>query len=88
MAERHFTPQGAVNFAGNLAKETVENFRRNSERLLRDVDFGEWDVEVRAYVRGLRDCVAGALNWLYETERYFGNAGEDVRASGWAFVGS
>ena len=96
MAERRFAPQGAVHFAGNLVKDTLANFVHNEALLLgaRGVGvgggggFGDWDAEVRAYVRGLRDCVVGTLHWMYETERFFGDAGEDVRSSGWAFVGS
>ena len=88
MAERHFTPQGAVHFAGNLVKDTVANLQQNEASLLVPGAFGDWDAEVRAYVRGLRDCVVGTLHWIYETDRYFGDLGEDVRSSGWAFVGS
>ena len=72
-------------FAGNLVKETVANFLENEATLPR---FGDWDEDVRAYVRGLRDCIVGTLHWLYETDRFFGDTGEDVRSSGWAFVSS
>ncbi|KAG1722344.1 hypothetical protein EDB19DRAFT_1768126 [Suillus lakei] len=42
----------------------------------------------RRYVRGSRNCIAGSVNWLYETERYpsCGTKGNEVRAFGWAFV--
>ena len=83
MTERKFAPQGAVHFAGNLIKETFYTFLQNEAQL---PIFGDWDDDVRAYVRGLRDCVVGSLHWLYETDRFFGEAGEDVRTSGWAFV--
>ena len=88
IAERRFTPQGAVHFAGNLVKDTVANFRANEAALPALGDGAGGDADARAYVRGLRDCVAGALHWLYETDRFFGAAGEDVRSSGWAFVSS
>ncbi|EJF61988.1 terpenoid synthase [Dichomitus squalens LYAD-421 SS1] len=83
MTERKFAPQGAVHFAGNLIKETFCTFLQNESQLPM---FGDWDDDVRAYVRGLRDCVVGSLHWLYETDRFFGEVGEDVRTSGWVFV--
>jgi hypothetical protein len=50
----------------------------------------DWDEEifdnVRLYVQGLRDCVVGSINWAYETELYFGQKGEEVRAFGWVFL--
>lgn len=85
MAERRFTAQGAVHYAGNLVKDMVCNFVEN-EALV--PAFGDWDCDVQAYVRGLRNCVVGSLHWLYETDRFFGEAGEDVRSSGWVFVAS
>ena len=33
IAERRFTPQGAVHFAGHLVKDTVANFRANEAAL-------------------------------------------------------
>ncbi|KAF8880999.1 hypothetical protein BD779DRAFT_1675667 [Infundibulicybe gibba] len=41
---------------------------------------------VRAYVQALRDCVAGTVHWVYETELYFGQKGEEVRSFGWIFL--
>ncbi|KAI0739545.1 terpenoid synthase [Daedaleopsis nitida] len=85
MAERRYTAQGAAHFAGNLVKETISNLLENEAML---PVFGDWDEDVRAYVRGLRYCIVGSLHWLYETDRFFGEAGEDVRSSGWVFVAS
>ncbi|KAJ8522795.1 hypothetical protein ONZ45_g680 [Pleurotus djamor] len=54
------------------------------------LDADEWDddlkEEVRSYVNGMRDCAVGYLNWMYETEVYFGKLGEEVRATGWTFL--
>ncbi|KAI9065747.1 terpenoid synthase [Trametes sanguinea] len=83
MHERRYTPQAASHCAGNLVKDIIANFLANEISL---PSFGDWDVDVRAYVRGLRDCIAGTLNWLYETERFFGETAEDVRSSGWVFI--
>ncbi|KAJ8454928.1 hypothetical protein ONZ51_g12745 [Trametes cubensis] len=83
MNERRYTPQAAAHCAGNLVKDTIDNFVTNEASL---PSFGDWDPDVRAYVQGLQDCIAGTLNWLYETDRYFGDAAEDVRSSGWVFL--
>lgn len=85
MTERRFTAQGAAHFAGNLVKDTTCTFLENRAAL---PAFGDWDDDVRAYVRGLSNCIVGTLHWLYETDRFFGETGEDVRSSGWVFVAS
>lgn len=38
------------------------------------------------YLRGLKDCIVGTLNWSYETELYFGSKGDEVRQFGWVFL--
>ncbi|KAH9850998.1 terpenoid synthase [Lenzites betulinus] len=83
MHERRYTAQAAAHFAGNLVKDTITNFLTNETSL---PHFGDRDDDVRAYVQGLRDCIVGALHWLYETDRYFGETAEDVRSSGWVFL--
>lgn len=42
--------------------------------------------DVRAMVQGLKDCIVGCVNWVYETEMFFGGKGEEVRAFGWVFL--
>ena len=39
----------------------------------------EIDIQVRAYVEGLAHWARGIDAWSFETERYFGKLGEDVR---------
>ncbi|CDO76822.1 hypothetical protein BN946_scf185033.g19 [Trametes cinnabarina] len=73
----------AAHCAGNLVKDTIANFLANEASL---PCFDDWDLDVRAYVRGLKDCIAGTINWLYETDRFFGESAEDVRSSGWVFL--
>jgi hypothetical protein len=41
--------------------------------------------DVDRYVQGLRDFIAGSVNWLYETQLFFGDRGEQVRMFGWVF---
>ncbi len=38
------------------------------------------------YVRALEDCVAGGVQWLYETSLFFGAQGAEIRAFGWVFA--
>ena len=84
MVEKGLTAQGAMHYAGNLVKDTIANFIAN-ERLLASCGLDR-DADVRAYVQGLRNCMVGTLHWIYETDRFFGDARDDVRASGWVFL--
>lgn len=58
--------------SGNSSSETVSH---------------ETLTTVRDYITRLKDCIVGTLNWLYETELYFGNKGSEIRTFGWVFVG-
>ncbi|KAH8813947.1 isoprenoid synthase domain-containing protein [Flagelloscypha sp. PMI_526] len=42
--------------------------------------------DLRCCGQGLKDFIIGVINWAYETELYFGEKGEDVRAFGWVFM--
>jgi hypothetical protein len=33
----------------------------------------------KLYLKGLKDCIAGTLNWSYKMELYFGLKGSEVR---------
>ena len=86
MEEKRFAPQGAMDLAGSLVKLTFDNFRENEKLLPPSYGNPAVDADVRAYVRGLRAWIVGSIHWIYETERYFGKHGEDVRALGWTFL--
>lgn len=75
--------EDALAMAGNVFAQRVEAFLDVERALLPAITDAE---NVRSYVQGLRDWVAGLVNWLYETERYFGEKGSEVRAFGWIFV--
>jgi hypothetical protein len=49
-------------------------------------DQGSLTPDSRLYLRGLKDCIVGTLNWCYETELYFGSNGDEVRQFGWVFL--
>lgn len=42
--------------------------------------------DLHSCVQALKDCVAGTVNWVYETELYFGKKGEEIRTFGWVFL--
>ncbi|KZT65539.1 terpenoid synthase [Daedalea quercina L-15889] len=84
MAERRLTLQSAVHAAGALVKKTLGAFLENERLLLAQLPCV--DADVRRYVRGVRDCIVGLTHWLYETDRFFGDAGDDVRDLGWVFL--
>ncbi|KAF9488046.1 hypothetical protein BDN71DRAFT_1457806 [Pleurotus eryngii] len=72
------------------AQEAAEPTVAEPAVLFAVLEVEEWDEDIkddmRSYVNGLRDCVVGYIHWLYETEIYFGQLGDEVRATGWTFL--
>lgn len=69
--------QSAVDFVGDLCKQTIDAFVENQRSL---PSFGpELDRDVAMYVQGLQDWLVGSLHWSFMTKRYFGDAGADVK---------
>ncbi|KAK0502165.1 isoprenoid synthase domain-containing protein [Armillaria luteobubalina] len=58
------------------AESTVED--KNSDK--REID------DLMLWIQGLRDCIVGHTNWVYETDVFFGTKGEEVRGFGWVFL--
>jgi Delta6-protoilludene synthase len=79
MAERRLGVQAAVDEAGRLARARVERFRDAYARLPRLV--GPVDLDVQRLADGMAQCVSGVMHWSYESERYFGTRGLDVKES-------
>ncbi|EIW74280.1 terpenoid synthase [Coniophora puteana RWD-64-598 SS2] len=93
-AEKDLTLAGALNHAGQLIRDAVAAFLA-TERLLPSTlaslssASGSEDAiraDADAYVHGLRDIIAGSVNWMYESGRYLGHKGPEVRAFGWVFL--
>jgi hypothetical protein len=42
--------------------------------------------DVKRYIQALKDCIAGSVHWVYETELFFGKKGGEVRSFGWVFA--
>ncbi|KAJ3514289.1 hypothetical protein NLJ89_g2459 [Agrocybe chaxingu] len=71
--------QAAVDFVGDMCRQSINRFVEERARL------PSWgpkiDRDVAIYVQGLADWIVGSLHWSFETERYFGKSGRQVKAS-------
>lgn len=71
--------QSAVDFVGDLCKQSIDRFNDDRNNL------PSWgakiDKDVNIYVNGLANWIVGSLHWSFESERYFGKGGKDVKAS-------
>lgn len=71
--------QAAVDFVGNMCKQSIDRFNEDRARL---PSWGpEIDRDVAIYVNGLADWIVGSLHWSFETERYFGKTGREVKTT-------
>ncbi|PPQ66010.1 hypothetical protein CVT24_011954 [Panaeolus cyanescens] len=79
MAQHSLDLQSAVDFVGDMCKGSIERFMMERENL---PSWGpEVDWQVKVYVDGLADWIVGSLHWSFETERYFGKVGKEVKKS-------
>lgn len=71
--------QEAVDFVGDLCKKSIDRFTEDRARL---PSWGpEIDEQVQVYVQGLADWIVGSLHWSFDSERYFGKKGLQVKES-------
>jgi len=71
------TLQEAVDFVGELCQRSVDRFTENRACL---PSWGpEIDAQVQVYVQGLADRIPGSLHWSFDSERYFGKKGGQVK---------
>ncbi|KAH7926001.1 terpenoid synthase [Leucogyrophana mollusca] len=85
MKERGISLAAALMQAGTLVQQSIDAFLA-AERALPSWRDHTVDADMRFYVQGLRDWIAGSVNWYYESERYFGDKGNEVRMFGWVFL--
>ncbi|KAL0957482.1 hypothetical protein HGRIS_001275 [Hohenbuehelia grisea] len=76
--------QDAVDFVGTLCKHSIDRFvadRAAAPFVLSELDCWAPEVarQVDLYVSGLADWIVGSLHWSFESERYFGKSGHDVK---------
>ncbi|TFK36365.1 isoprenoid synthase domain-containing protein [Crucibulum laeve] len=69
--------QSAVDYVGDLCAQTIDTFSENKKKL---PSWGsEVDDMVARYVQGLQDWIVGSLHWSFQTHRYFGEKGMEVK---------
>lgn len=79
MRHHGMTLQEAVDFVGDLCKKSIDRFTEDRARL---PSWGpEIDAQVQVYVQGLADWIVGSLHWSFDSERYFGKTGAQVKRS-------
>ena len=77
MNEFGYDLQTAVDFVGKLCKQSIDRFISDRAQL---PSWGpEIDRQVDIYVDGLADWIVGSLHWSFESERYFGKTGREVK---------
>jgi len=77
MCHHGMTLQEAVDFVGDLCKKSIDRFTEDRAHL---PSWGsEIDAQVQVYVQGLADWIVGTLHWSFESERYFGKKGGQVK---------
>ncbi|KAF8163642.1 isoprenoid synthase domain-containing protein [Crassisporium funariophilum] len=71
------TLQSAIDYVGDLCAQTIDTFSANKKKL---PSWGpEIDDMVERYVQGLQDWIVGSLHWSFQTHRYFGTKGQEVK---------
>ena len=79
MNEQGLDLQAAVDLVGELCKQTMDQF--NEDRAQLPSWGADVDRDVAVYVQGLADWIVGSLHWSFESERYFGKGGREVKKS-------
>ncbi|KIJ15937.1 hypothetical protein PAXINDRAFT_180528 [Paxillus involutus ATCC 200175] len=77
MDEQGLDLQTAVDFVGEMCRQSIDRFIEDRKNL------PSWgskiDKDVAIYVEGLADWIVGSLHWSFDTERYFGKQGKQVK---------
>ncbi|OJA10867.1 hypothetical protein AZE42_12242 [Rhizopogon vesiculosus] len=77
MDEQGLDLQSAVDYIGQLCKDTIQRFEDNRAIL---PSWGEEiDRQVAIYIDGLQNWIIANLHWSFETTRYFGKDGHVVK---------
>jgi len=79
MEERGLDLQSAFDFVGDMCKKSIDRFIENRDML---PSWGpEIDRQVQVYVSGLADWIVGSLHWSFDSDRYFGKLGPEVKVT-------
>ncbi|KAH9951865.1 terpenoid synthase [Amylocystis lapponica] len=77
MQHQNLSLQEALDLIGKLYKENIDVFIENAAQL---PSWGpEIDRDVDRYVQGLRDWIIGCLHWSFDSKRYFGDRGTEIK---------
>jgi hypothetical protein len=79
MNEEGLDLQSAVEFVGDLCKQSIDRF--NDDRMNLPSWGAKIDKDVGIYVNGLAHWIVGSLHWSFESERYFGKNGKEVKVT-------
>jgi hypothetical protein len=73
--------QSAVDVVGELCKQSIDRFIEDRAALseLSPMWGAKIDREVSLYVEGLASWIVGSLHWSFESERYFGRSGMEIK---------
>ncbi|ROV94058.1 hypothetical protein VMCG_08230 [Cytospora schulzeri] len=80
MREQALGVQQAIDWAGQLHDSKTERFNELYLQIPRWG--GPLDWEVQTFMHGVAQLVSGNVQWSYESERYLGKRGLEVRATG------
>jgi hypothetical protein len=77
MSQHGYTLQEAVDYVGELCRQCIERFEAQRRQL---PSWGpQVDADVQKYVLGLQHWIVGSLHWSFDSERYFGKSGLEVK---------
>lgn len=77
MKEHNINVQEAIDWTAKLHGEMVERFNKLYLEVPRWG--GPIDLDVQSYVNGMAQWVVANVQWSYESERYFGKHGLEVK---------
>ncbi|KAL7796671.1 isoprenoid synthase domain-containing protein [Trichoderma ceciliae] len=77
MSQYNLSVQQAMDMAGDLADKKMDRFYFLYLQVPRYV--GPVDLEIQTFVDGMAQCVGGVLHWSYESQRYFGKRGMEIK---------
>ncbi|KIY52784.1 terpenoid synthase [Fistulina hepatica ATCC 64428] len=78
--------QSGIDHALQMVSRELDAFHACEMRFLSGVSKNSSSSTTRSYIQALKSCICGTLNWLYETELFFGMKAEMVRRFGWVFL--
>ncbi len=79
MKEHHMDVQGAIDWTAQQHAAMVDRFNELYLQIPRWG--GPVDLEVQSYTNGMAQWVVAYVQWSYESERYFGKRGLEVKKS-------